>query len=93
MQSLDESTCPGHINPYLQALWYDAKGNWVEAHKLIQQIDDVNAARIHAYLHRKEGDLHNARYWHRKAGSTLVETLSLEEEWLALLSEMLTADN
>ena len=26
------------------------------------------AAHVHAYLHRVEGDLGNARYWYRRAG-------------------------
>jgi hypothetical protein len=31
-------------------------------------------------LHRKEGDLDNAGYWHARAGSTLPQT-TLEQEW------------
>ena len=56
IDSLDRNTCPVELEPCLKALWYDAKGEWDTAHEIVQQIDDVTAARIHAYLHRKEGD-------------------------------------
>jgi hypothetical protein len=39
---------------HLQALWYDLHGDWNTAHQIVQQMDDVNAMWIHAYLHRKE---------------------------------------
>ena len=43
---------------------------------------------MHAYLHRKEGDLDNAGYWHARAGSTLPDT-TLEQEWEALAVTLL----
>lgn len=46
------------------------------------------AARIHAYLHRKEGDEWNSKYWHRRAGSVHPQKLSLEQEWESLVSEL-----
>lgn len=67
-QSLIASEPPPNISVYLKALWYDVKGEWGKAHLLIQDMDDNNAAWIHAYLHRKEGDNGNASYWYRKAG-------------------------
>ncbi|MDB5198481.1 MAG: hypothetical protein JWO92_444 [Chitinophagaceae bacterium] len=66
-QSLINSE-PPQGSVYLKALWYDAKADWDKAHKLIQDIEDENAAWIHAYLHRKEGDISNADYWYRRAG-------------------------
>jgi len=71
---------PLNTSPYLQSLWYDAKGNWEKAHTLIQDIEDKDASWIHAYLHRKEGDIGNADYWYRLAGKKR-PTVSLEEEW------------
>jgi hypothetical protein len=53
---------------YLNALWYDARGEWDKAHELIQDVQDKNASWIHAYLHRKEGDDPNAGYWYSRAG-------------------------
>ncbi|CAN5208474.1 hypothetical protein BH11BAC6_BH11BAC6_00240 [soil metagenome] len=74
---------------YLQALWYDAKGDWEKAHTLIQDIEDKTAAWIHAYLHRKEGDLSNADYWYRKAGKNGT-ALSLQEEWENITKALLS---
>ena len=67
-ESLSSNNCPSGISVYLQALWYDAKDNWNKAHELIQDIPDKNASWIHAYFHRKEGDISNADYWYHKAG-------------------------
>jgi hypothetical protein len=64
----------------LRALWHDARGAWEEAHEIAQAIDDANGAWIHAYLHRKEGDLANARYWYAKAGKEPA-TGPLDAEW------------
>ena len=44
--------------------------------------------RLHAYLHRKEGDAFNAGYWYRRA-KTEVFTGSLDEEWARLVQENL----
>ena len=88
MASLDQDRCPGGLEPCLRALWYDAKGEWDTAHEIVQQLDDVMAARVHAYLHRKEGDDWNARYWHRRAGSAFPEKTSPKEEWDSLLREL-----
>jgi len=41
-------------------LWHDAKGDWQKAHAQVDHLDDQNAAWVHAYLHRKEGDISNA---------------------------------
>ncbi len=88
IDSLYRNACPGGLEPCLQALWYDAKGEWDAAHEIVQKMDDVMAAQIHAYLHRKEGDDWNSRYWHRRAGSVFPEGMSLEEEWDSLLREL-----
>ena len=49
---------------------------------------DADGARIHAYLHRKEGDPDNARYWYRQAGRAPFEG-SLADEWSALARDLL----
>ncbi|MDC6364969.1 MULTISPECIES: hypothetical protein [Flavobacteriaceae] len=51
----------------LQALWWDAKGDWNASHDIAQEIHSTMGSWIHAYLHRKEGDEWNARYWYRQA--------------------------
>lgn len=59
---------PPQVGPVLQALWYAAKGDWHQAHRLVQDEESAEAAWVHAHLHRIEGDLGNAGYWYRRAG-------------------------
>jgi len=80
---------PGLSEPVL-ALWHDARGDWDAAHRVAQDIAGSEGAWIHAYLHRKEGDLGNAGYWYRRAGRA-VASGSLEEEWTAIASALLTS--
>lgn len=68
---------------YVRALELDKAGNWEEAHGLVDGITSREAARIHAYLHRKEGDEWNANYWYRMAGAEFYHG-SLDEEWTEL---------
>lgn len=86
--SLDNDTAPTAVSSYVQALWYDGKGNWDKAHDIIQDIDDEKAAWIHAYLHRKEGDTGNARYWYNRAGKKY-PSLTLQQEWEDIVKELL----
>jgi len=79
---------PVKIPVYLQSLWYDGKGDWEQSHTIIQDVDDKNAAWIHAYLHRKEGDTGNADYWYRRAGKKR-PAISLQEEWEELVKAFL----
>ncbi len=87
-QSLAMNQLPQEASVYLEALWHDAKDQWEEAHKMIQDVKDNNAAWIHAYLHRKEGDISNADYWYARAGRKRPQ-LSLEEEWEQLVANFL----
>jgi len=89
IDSLEQDTCPARIEPCLQALWHDARGDWHRAHAIVQAIDSRMAARIHAYLHRKEGDDWNARYWHRHAGTEFPADMSLAAEWDGLVRALL----
>lgn len=86
--SLILSSPPSAISEHAKALWYDAKGNWEKSHQIIQDIDDANAAWIHAYLHRKEGDIGNAGYWYRRAGKKM-PGVSLEEEWETIAKKII----
>jgi hypothetical protein len=86
--SLEQASCPLGLDPCLQALWHDAQGDWTTAHEIVQAINGQTAARIHAYLHRKEGDDWNSRYWHRHAGTAFPEGLSLEAEREGLVREL-----
>jgi hypothetical protein len=79
---------PPVVPPLLLALWYDARGDWEKAHTLAQEVDDASGAWVHAYLHRKEGDLDNAGYWYRRA-NRLVATDSLGAEWARIAMALL----
>jgi hypothetical protein len=79
---------PPAVAPVLRALWHAAKGNWDEAHRIAQDIDDRSGSWVHAHLHRAEGDLGNARYWYRQAAQGEA-TDSLEEEWSRIVAELL----
>jgi hypothetical protein len=76
------------VPPALQALWYVAHGDWAKAHELANGVDDTTGAWVHAYLHRKEGDLGNAAYWYRRAGQPAA-TDSLQAEWSRIVAALL----
>ncbi len=86
--SLLDNQPPAQSGNLLQALWHDARGDWSAAHQIAQDIDTATGARVHAYLHRKEGDESNAQYWYHKAKQTMPNT-SLEEEWEVLVKSMM----
>ena len=86
--SLKEGQPPEGANDLLAALWYDAKGDWDQAHRLAQAVDDAEGAWVHAYLHRKEGDQGNAGYWYQRAGRSFCED-TLQAEWKNLVTELL----
>ncbi len=75
--SLKKSSPPSGLSLSLQALWFDAKGGWNEAHELAQKEGGSAGDWVHAYLHRKEGDVSNARYWYGRAGKPVCSS-SLE---------------
>ena len=78
---------PG-ISAPLAALWWAAKGDWDKAHAIAQDGEGVDAAWVHAYLHRVEGDLGNAGYWYRRAGKPVVSG-PVEAEWDRVVSALL----
>jgi len=83
--SLECATPASDLAPPLAALWWAAKGDWDAAHKLVQDEDTREAAWVHAYLHRVEGDLGNAGYWYRRAAKPAAKD-SLEAEWERIVS-------
>jgi len=84
------AAAPADVAAPLAALWWAAKGQWDQAHKIVQDEDDANSAWVHAYLHRVEGDLGNAGYWYRQAGQPAAKD-SLESEWERIVSTLLSA--
>ena len=89
--SLSQQTVPDDLSPALKALWADGVGNWQAAHTFAQEDDGRDAALVHAYLHRKEGDDANARYWYERAGASLPK-ISLEAEWEGIAEQLLARD-
>jgi hypothetical protein len=86
--SLSRAAPAPQLGAPLAALWWAAKGNWDEAHKIAQDQHTPDSAWVHAYLHRVEGDPGNAGYWYRQAGKP-VATGSLETEWELMVSALL----
>ena len=83
----DTAPPPGLASP-LEGLWWAAKGDWDRAHKIVQDDESRDAAWVHAYLHRVEGDLPNAGYWYRTAGQPVAHG-TLDEEWAAIAAALL----
>ena len=87
-KSLEKDRPDSNMSVQLRALWYDAKGDWHTAHNQVDSLGDIASARIHAYLHRKEGDIWNADYWYVKADEKRPQ-LSLDQEWEELVQRFL----
>lgn len=79
---------PEGLDLTLQALWWDAKGDWDKAHHIAQDDPSANASWVHAYLHRKEGDASNAAYWYSRAVKPVAHG-SLPEERDAIVAALL----
>lgn len=89
LHSTGQADCfPFHLSPALQALWYDKRDNWQQAHRLLGDAMDADSAWVHAYLHRKEGDLDNARYWYKQANQPDCSA-DLDQEWQRIAQTLL----
>lgn len=86
----EDSSPKSNLSKPLQALWWDAKGDWHEAHEVCQSAGSLDGDWVHAYLHRKEGDLGNAAYWYRRARQPVFDG-SLEDEWKSLVETFLSS--
>jgi len=86
--SLSQGAPPPGLPKLVQALWRDARGDWEQAHEIAQSVADAEGAWVHAYLHRKEGDLSNAEYWYSRAGRPRSDA-PLEEEWKEIAEALL----
>ena len=56
------------------------KNEWDKAHAIVMGMRDKLAFRIHALLHRIEGDLANARYWYGRAAVPIRKSKSAASE-------------
>jgi len=87
-ESLKQAWPPYGLNPALEALWWEAKGDWNKAHETAQRDEGPNGSWVHAYLHRKEGDLSNAQYWYRRADRPTGDGDS-KREWDSIVNWLL----
>src|SRR4051794_13669331 len=87
-QSLASSAPPPDLAAPLAALWWAGKGEWDRAHRLVQDDPSREAAWVHAYLHRVEGDLDNARYWYLRAARQPASG-PFEAEWPEIAADLL----
>ena len=88
--SLEDDLPPDGLPPLVVALWWDAKGDWDRAHEIAQEDHSSDGSWVHAYLHRKEGDLANARYWYRRAGRPVFDG-ALDAEWAAIVEALVSS--
>jgi len=86
--SLQEDAPPGRLSPALAALWRAGRNEWDAAHRIVMDESGGECAWVHAYLHRVEGDLDNARYWYKRAKHP-VAICSLDDEWDAIAAQLL----
>ena len=86
--SLAHAQAPAGLGKPLEALWHAGRGDWEQAHRIAMSAKSRDAAWVHAYLHRQEGDLDNARYWYRQAKRPEFEG-PLEDEWAAIAGAIL----
>jgi len=85
--SLSSLAPPAALPATLQALWWDAKGDWAQAHSLVDELESKDGMAVHAYLHRKEGADWNAEYWYDRAGRHFHHP-DLKDEWSALVEAL-----
>jgi hypothetical protein len=87
-RSLSQPAPPAGLAPALRALWWAAKDDWDTAHKIVMDEAGADCAWVHAYLHRLEGDLGNARYWYAQAGRPAAAG-ALQAEWQAIAGALI----
>ena len=86
--SVASGAMPPDLSVPLQTLWLEAGGDWHRAHNSVQSAHGDDVTWVHAYLHRKEGDVSNAAYWYRRAGRTPSKR-TLDEEWASIAETLL----
>jgi hypothetical protein len=89
-RSVKDQRAPVGLSPALTALWWAGKDDWDKAHKIVMSEGDADCAWVHAYLHRLEGELDNARYWYRRARRKPASG-GLGSEWTAIAAALLAS--
>lgn len=89
LQALRQTPDPKSLSSdHQRALWYDLNGDWDTAHSIVQAMSDVNAMWIHAYLHRKEPDIWNAKYWYNRCGKPFPGEIAFDAEAAVILAAL-----
>jgi hypothetical protein len=88
--SVAQQVPPSGLSVPLAALWWDNKGDWAQAHTLVDELETKDGMAVHAYLHRKDGEAANAEYWYERAGREHYKA-DLTEEWETLAAALLTS--
>ena len=86
--SLKSASPPRGAAAALKALWWSKKDDWDKAHRIVMDEAGRDAAWVHAYLHRVEGDRGNAEYWYRQARKPTANG-PLDKEWDAIVAALL----
>ncbi|HEY5743966.1 MAG TPA: hypothetical protein VIS99_15670 [Terrimicrobiaceae bacterium] len=84
----DRQSEPADSAAPLRAMWYEGRGDWERAHQIAQGDESRESAWVHAYLHRREGDVSNARYWYTRAGKPAHHG-ALDDEWKEIVNALL----
>jgi len=90
--SLKNDAPPTELSAALEALWWDGKDDWDKAHEAAQRDEGPDGSWVHGYLHRKQGDLSNAKYWYRRAGRANGYGDS-DREWELIVGALLRASS
>ncbi|MEQ9423363.1 MAG: hypothetical protein RJQ09_03015 [Cyclobacteriaceae bacterium] len=88
IETIDQKD-PPDLSPLLTALWHDKNDDWENAHGIAQEVNSEDGYWVHAYLHRKEGDIWNADYWYSRAGKKR-PNVDLDAEWEAIVMALLS---
>ncbi|HEY0784667.1 MAG TPA: hypothetical protein VGD62_02280 [Acidobacteriaceae bacterium] len=88
-QTVNHHAPPAGLPPLVEAMWWQAHGDWEKAHLMAQDVPEAAGAWVHAYLHRAEGEPGNAAYWYEQAGRPMAQS-SLQEEWFGIVRALLS---
>jgi hypothetical protein len=88
-RSLAKQGPPGGLSQALTGLWWAGKDDWHKAHEIVMSEEEANCAWVHAYLHRVEGDIDNARYWYRQANREPANG-EVAAEWAMIVAVLLS---
>jgi len=63
-------------------------GEWDQSHRIVQEMDGPVACRIHAVLHKIEGDSSNSRYWYARTQAKYEDFPDPKQELMAIARQL-----